>query len=154
MQAIERQILGSLVLPGTSREGMPEEPEMSQAQRRADINEIVSFSTIGPEKIQRALWLKEMADLMKQKEPERDWDFFDRNYCRALSQDAMKYEISRYMLLNPNIATQYCKREDGLFVSMYFKNPPGRIMRNQWSHTFSNNTEFRDFLSSIGKPPS
>ncbi|CAI2364424.1 unnamed protein product [Moneuplotes crassus] len=147
LEDIERGILNSLVLPGTRREGMPESPELSLPKRKADINEIVSFSTIGSEKIQRALWMKEIADLMKDKEPEREWEFYDRNYWKALSKDAVKYEISRYLLLNPNIATKYSSREDGLFVSLYFKNPPGRIMRNQWSYNFATSTEFRDFLS-------
>jgi len=48
------------------------------------------------------------------------------------------------------VATQYNEREDGLLVSLYFKNPPGRIMRKQWSHNFENSTEFRDFLAKYG----
>lgn len=148
---IEREILKNLILPGTNRVGMPQNPIKSNPQRKAEINEITTFSTIGSEQIQRALILKEFAELMKEKEQERDWKFYDRNFCKELTKDAVKYEFSRAFFLNPNVATKYNEREDGLLVSLYFKNPPGRIMRNQWSHNFENATEFRNFLTKYGK---
>jgi len=149
-QKIERDILTNLILPGTNRVGMPHHPKKSNAQRKAEINEITTFSTIGSEQIQRALILKEFGELMKEKEQERDWNFYNRNFWKELTKDAVKYELSRAFLLDPNVATQYNEREDGLLVSLYFKNPPGRIMRKQWSHNFENSTEFRDFLAKYG----
>ena len=150
LEHIERKILQNLVLAGTNRFEMPEESVKTKPERKAEVNEIVTFSTIGSEQIQRALILKEFGELMKEKEKEREWVFTNRNYLKPLTKDAIKYELSRFILLNPNIATKYYEREDGLLVSLYFKNPPGRIMRNQWSLSFDNNTEFRDFMAEIG----
>jgi hypothetical protein len=151
LQDIERNILMNLLLPGTDRFGMPKEPEKSFPYCKAEINEIVTFSTIGTEQIKRALMLKEFAVMMKEKEPERKWTFYNRCYLKNMNPDTMKYELSRYMCLNPTLSTKYYDKEDGLLVGLYFKNPPGRIIRNQWCYNFANNTEYRDFISSLGK---
>lgn len=146
---LERDILRHALLPGQGRHLMPLHAEKSLAVRKSDINEIITFSTLGDEQMQRALILREFEDLMKAKEKERDWKFFNRNYVKILSKDAVKYELSKALLLSPHIATRYCSREDGLLISLYFKNPPGRILRNQWTFNFDEINDFRKYLSSI-----
>lgn len=146
MADLERKMLQNLLLPGTARYGMQTDAQKSLPVRKAEINEIITFSTIGAEQTERALILKAFGNFMREKESERDWNFFDRNYVRPLTQDALKVELSRYLLLNPNIATKYYDKEDGLLVCMYFKNPPGRILRKQWSFKFENSIDFRGYL--------
>lgn len=142
-------ILENLVIPGQKRNRMPETAEKTVAVRKSDLNEILSFSTIGSEQMQRALILRDFENMMAVKEKEREWKFFDRNYVKPYSKDGMKYLFSRAMILNPDIATEYCAREDGLLCSIYYRNPPGRIIRNQWSVKPSEITDFRGFLKSI-----
>jgi len=148
---LERNLLQNLLLPGNARHGMPRSTEKSLPVRKAEVNEIVSFSTIGSVQIQRAIMLREFERMMKEKEQERGFSFFDRSYLIPLSKDALKCELARYMMLSPNIATKYYDKEDGLLVGLYFKNPPGRILRNQWTFSFENATDFRGYLSSQGK---
>jgi hypothetical protein len=142
---IEVKIIKNLLLPGTKRHGMPREPTKSLPKRNAKINEITSFSSIGKEQMQRALILKEFAKMMKQREPEREFNFYNRSYLKKYTSDALKYVLTRYLMLNPNIATHYYDNEDGLLVSLYFRNPPGRILRNQWTFNFENSSNFRLF---------
>lgn len=150
MRDIEVKMLQNMLLPGTKRNGMPATPEKSLPVRKAEVNEISSFSTIGKEQIERALILQQFTKMMKEKEGERDWSFYNRNYVKVLNKDTLKHEISKYLLLSPNITTKYYAREDGLLLSMYFKNPPGRILRHQWTKDFENSKEFRKYLTSIG----
>lgn len=37
------------------------------------------------------------------------------------------------MLYEPSIITKYNDKDDSLQVALYFKNPPGRILRKKWS---------------------
>lgn len=39
--------------------------------------------------------------------------------------------------IEPDIVTEYYDKLDALLVSMYFKNPPGRLIRNQWTYPVS-----------------
>jgi len=34
----------------------------------------------------------------------------------------------------PDLAYAYYPSEDALLISLYFKNPPGRLLRRQWSY--------------------
>lgn len=98
MKEFEKSILNNLLIPGQNRHLMPVHPENSLPVRKSDINEITSFSTIGAEQMQRALILKDFEDMMGNKESEREWKFFNRNYIKAYSKDALKYELSRTLL--------------------------------------------------------
>jgi hypothetical protein len=64
MQDLERKMLRNLLLPGTDRYGMPSEAEKSLPIRKAEINEIITFSTIGAEQTERAIVLKAFGNLM------------------------------------------------------------------------------------------
>ncbi len=75
--------------------------------------------------------LKEFEKLMKL-EQGRDFDFLDRNFVEKLDALTFRQEMVKLMRLNPEIKTQYYEKEDGLMVGVYFKNPPGRLLRRQW----------------------
>ena len=36
--------------------------------------------------------------------------------------------------LRPDMVTEYYPMDDGLLLSIFFKNPPGRLLRRQWTH--------------------
>lgn len=38
------------------------------------------------------------------------------------------------MRINPDLCYKYYEREDALILALYFKNPPGRLMRRQWTY--------------------
>lgn len=76
----ERGILSYLLIPGINRHMMPNQPEKSQAVRDSELNEIKAFSSIEVEAMERGLAMRGFSDLMKEKESEREWDFYDRNY--------------------------------------------------------------------------
>ena len=149
MNEIEKLVLEKLVIPGQNREDMPQHAELPLSVRKSDVNEMITFSTIGDQQMQRALILTDFETMMGDKESEREWKFFDRSYAKPFSKDALKYELSRNMLLKPEITTQYCAREDALLWALYFKNPLGRIIRNQWSLKYKNIPDFRGYLKSL-----
>jgi hypothetical protein len=37
------------------------------------------------------------------------------------------------MRANPDVNTKYFDKEDGLLMALNFKNPPGRLLRRQWT---------------------
>lgn len=43
------------------------------------------------------------------------------------------------------MTTKYFEEDDGLLVSMYFKNPPGRLLRRQWSNKVNVFPDFTDW---------
>ena len=46
----------------------------------------------------------------------------------------MRQVLSAAMLqTRPDMATEYYEMDDGLLVAMFFKNPPGRLLRRQWT---------------------
>ena len=47
--------------------------------------------------------------------------------------------------MRPDVATKYYKEDDGLLVSMYFKNPPGRLLRRQWTNPVQVFPDFNDW---------
>lgn len=70
---------------------------------------------------------------MKSEEKERDWCFLDRNYVEKLDEVALRQRLADCFVLRPDIKTQYYEREDALLLVVYFKNPPGRLCRRQWT---------------------
>ena len=76
---------------------MPEDAEKSETQRRADFNELCSFSLIQTEALDRALKLDAFEKLMKEKDPENKdaWDFFNRQFVQDYSADALKDALSK-----------------------------------------------------------
>ena len=51
--------------------------------------------------------------------------------------------------MQPDVETQYYEKDDALLISMFFKNPPGRLMRRQWTQpirVFPDFSEWRKFV--------
>jgi hypothetical protein len=41
--------------------------------------------------------------------------------------------LYRILIQDPQVIAKYNEKEDNLFLALYFKNPPGRILRKKWS---------------------
>jgi len=55
--------------------------------------------------------------------------------------------------MQPDVVTEYYERLDGLLVALYFKNPPGRLLRKQWTHpirTIPDYPDWRTFIKQEG----
>jgi hypothetical protein len=51
------------------------------------------------------------------------------------------------------MAYTYYPNEDGLLLALYFKNPPGRLLRRQWSHALRSAPDFqtwKEFVKGAG----
>ena len=58
-----------------------------------------------------------------------NWEFFDRIIIHEFSLKSLIYQLSKEVANNVKFATQYDPLTDGLLLSIYYKNPPGRIFR-------------------------
>lgn len=68
-------------------------------------------------------------EYMKEVEPEREWEFGSRVYMERHNKNTLMQTMYRLMLQDPTVVTKYNPLDDNLYVMMYFKNPPGRILR-------------------------
>lgn len=66
---------------------------------------------------------------MKQREPERDFLFLDRCFVEKFEKQALRQQIAAALRLQPELAYAYYPGEDALLLALYFKNPPGRLLR-------------------------
>jgi hypothetical protein len=71
---------------------------------------------------------------MKEKEKERDFFFLDRNFVEKYESKALRQQIANLLRLQPDLAFHYYPSEDALLLALYFKNPPGRLLRRQWTY--------------------
>lgn len=73
---------------------------------------------------------------MKKNLPERTFSFLDRNYVEEYKDpNTIRQIISKVKYtLRPDVLTEYYEMDDGLLVSIFYKNPPGRLLRRQWSN--------------------
>ncbi len=94
---------------------------------------MLQFSDLEANKAARALVLRTFEKLMKSEEKERDWCFLDRNYVEKLDEVSIRQRLADLFVLRPDVKTQYYEREDALLLVLYFKNPPGRLCRRQWT---------------------
>jgi hypothetical protein len=69
------------------RFGMPAKPPVHKANRDSDLSAILSFSPLPQAETKRALILRACEQMMKAKEPERDFFFLDRNFVE-------KYDVT------------------------------------------------------------
>lgn len=95
--------------------------------------------------------------MMKKEQPEQNFNFLDRNYQEEYKdRNTMRQILSSSMsCLQPDMATEYYEIGDGLLVGMYFKNPPGRLIRHQWTNPIKVFPDFQDwnqFVKEEGVP--
>ena len=78
--------------------------------------------------------LKAFEQLLKDENPEREYDFLRRNYTEDMDQATFRQTLVEAMRLCPDVNTHYFDKEDALLVALNFKNPPGRLLRRQWTY--------------------
>ena len=67
--------------------------------------------------------------MFKQAHPEREFQFTDRNFVEKFDATTLRQILSQAIRLKPEIVTKYLQSEDALLLGIYFKNPPGRLLR-------------------------
>ena len=112
---------------------MPAKPPVHQAKRESDLSAILSFSSLPPSETKRALVLRSCEQMMKAREPEREFSFLDRNFVEKYDQKTLRQQLAFMLRFQPDLAYTYYPNEDALLLALYFKNPPGRLLRRQWS---------------------
>jgi len=78
---------------------------------------------------------------MKEREPSNSssWDFFDWNYVNDISTKSLIHNLSKETVQNSHFVSKYDPLRDGIFLSVYYKTPPGRVFWKQWTfdkHSF------------------
>lgn len=68
---------------------------------------------------------------MQKNLPERTFDFLDRNFVEEINNaDTMRQILWKAITdSRADVMTEYYELDDGLLVSVFFKNPPGRLLR-------------------------
>ncbi len=78
--------------------------------------------------------LQAFEQLLKQENPEREYEFQRRNFTEELDPNTFRQVLVEAMRLCPDVNTQYFDKEDALLLALNFKNPPGRLLRRQWTY--------------------
>lgn len=130
---------------------MPKHETSRKSVREADQDAIVQFSRLPEAQTKRCLILKAFEKMMLKKQPEQTFHFLDRNYVEEFKdRNTMRQILSQTMSrMQPDIVTEYYEMLDGLLISMYFKNPPGRLLRKQWTHPVRCIPDFADWRQFI-----
>lgn len=66
--------------------------------------------------------------------PEREFFFLDRNYMERFDATTLRQVLAQALKYKPDIVTHYDQREDALLLGVYYKNPPGRLLRRQTTY--------------------
>ena len=85
--------------------------------------------------------------MMKEREPEREFQFMDRNFVEKYDQQTLRQQIAMALRYQPDVAFQYYQSEDALLMGLYFKNQPGRLLRRQWSYPMKVMPDFSTWKS-------
>ena len=80
-------------------------------------------------KVKRMLALYSFQDLLKSANPERNYNFMDRNYQESFDASTFRQVLTQALKTGPDVNTCYYDREDALLLALSFKNPPGRLLR-------------------------
>jgi len=89
--------------------------------------------------------------MLNKRQPEQSFSFLDRNFVEEFKDvDTMRQVMSSAMTkLQPDVVTEYYEMLDALLVAMYFKNPPGRLIRNQWTYEVGTLPDFSDWKTFV-----
>lgn len=68
-----------------------------------------------------------------EKDKSKDWNFGDRVYVERHNKNTIISTLYKAMLFEPSIITKYNEKDDNLYVIMYYKNPPGQILRKKFT---------------------
>lgn len=91
---------------------------------------------------------------MKRAMKERQFSFLDRNYVEEYhDSNTMRQVLSTALLQSrADIKTEYFGMEDGLLIALYFKNPPGRLLRKQWTASQKIFPDFQEWATYVNDP--
>ena len=78
--------------------------------------------------------LKAFEELLKKENPEREYEFQRRNYTEEMDATTFRQVLVEAMRLCPDVNTEYFDKDDALLLALNFKNPPGRLLRRQWTY--------------------
>jgi hypothetical protein len=57
----------------------------------------------------------------------------DRNYCENLDAVTFRQVLTNAVRIQADVNSIYYDKEDALLLAVNFKNPPGRLLRRQWT---------------------
>ncbi|EAR91082.3 hypothetical protein TTHERM_00430030 (macronuclear) [Tetrahymena thermophila SB210] len=129
----ERDLFSLLLFPGIDRNMMPEIPDKSEPLRKAEKSQLYPFIGCNVYEFERRLTITRFEEMMKEVEPEREWNFGNRIYMERHNKNTLSQQLYKALIYEPSIITKYNDKDDNLYVAMYFKNPPGRILRKKWN---------------------
>lgn len=153
--SVEQATLEACMLPGVNgRLGMPAKATLRPAVREADEARIVQFSALPAAQTKRCLVLRALEGLMKETMKEREFNFLDRNYVEEFKDSHVMRQVlsEAFLLSKADVATKYYGMGDGLLVSLFYKNPPGRLLRRQWSAVPRVMPNFSEWLNEVQDP--
>ena len=131
----EHRTLNRMDLPGINdRNKMPEKASRTRPERESDTQAILKLYPNVTHQGKRLIVLKAFEQLLKEENPEREYDFLRRNYTEDMDQATFRQTLVEAMRLCPDVNTHYFDKEDALLVALNFKNPPGRLLRRQWTY--------------------
>lgn len=126
---------------------MPPKETRQVAERESDTQEIVRNCTSLPEnKVKRMLALNSFQELLKSANPERTYNFMDRNYQESFDASTFRQVLTQALRNGPDVNTCYYDREDALLLALNFRNPPGRLLRRQWTQKLDALPDFHSWL--------
>ena len=133
---LEVKTLEKCPLPGVNwRQDMPAKAVLKQAIRESDQNRIIQYCGLPANQTKRCLILHACEGMMREAMKERSFSFLDRNYVEEF-KDAHTFRqvlAQAIFLQRADLQTKYFEMDDGLLVGLYYKNPPGRLLRRQWT---------------------
>jgi hypothetical protein len=82
----------------------------------------------------------------------RTWSFYNRKFDEKISKQALQHYLARIISFDPDIIYKSYKAEDSLLLVLYFRTPPGRLLRKQWTNKYKTVSEFNNWLSQQDEP--
>ena len=149
--SIESNILNNLRTPGIDRTNMPSVSEKSRLRGEAEIPELYPFSTIPIEELERALMLKTLEEQFQSKEPDFNWNLFDRSIEERFPKRALIQELSDALLWEPDTISKYFARDDSLLLAIYQKVPSDKSYSRQWKAPYKSMPDFSNWLEYFSK---
>ena len=129
----EHQIFDRITLPGVERNLMPERSLKSENLRKAEKSQMHPFISFETTDCERFQLIELFETIMKEQEKEREWNFGDRIFEERLNPNVLKQRLYHSLLYGPDLQARYYDQEDALLLALYFRNPPGRILRKKWT---------------------
>lgn len=83
---------------------------------------------------------------MKSANPERTYNFMNRNYQESYDASTFRQVLTQALRTGPDVNTCYYDKDDSLLLALNFKNPPGRLLRRQWTQKVESLPDFHSWL--------